>query len=100
MFSIKAPIKGPIKVQHPTLEQVRQYIAEKGYHFDAETFHAHYEANGWVQGNARKPIKNWKACCVTFERNVDRFSGPANGYRERPDPYARYLRPQTQETAP
>ena len=99
MFSIKAPIKGPIKVQHPTLEQVRQYIAEKGYHFDAETFHAHYEANGWVQG-AGRPVKSWKACCVTWEGNVDRFSGPANGYRERPDPYAHYLRPQTQETAP
>jgi hypothetical protein len=83
----------------PTLDEVKAEIAAKGYRFEAETFIAHYEANGWVQGHG-KPVKSWKACCVTFERNVDRFSGPANGYRERPDPWARYIRPQTQETAP
>lgn len=56
----------------PTLDEVRTYITEKHFHFDPETFHAHYEANGWVQGQG-KPVKNWHACCVTFEKNRKRF---------------------------
>lgn len=78
----------------PTLDEVKAEIAAKGYRFEAETFLAHYEANGWVQGNARKPVKNWKACCVTFERNVDRFAatGPSR-QSARPDPWAHHIRP-------
>jgi len=51
----------------PSVEEVRQYIADKDYHFDPEVFVAHYESNGWVQ-NKGKPIVNWKAACVTWEK--------------------------------
>lgn len=56
----------------PTLEEVQEYILEKHYHFDSETFMAFYESNGWKVG--RNPMKSWKAACVTWERrnNDDR----------------------------
>jgi hypothetical protein len=62
------PPKGG-KFVPPTLDEVKAYIKEKGYNFDAEGFLAFYEANGWVQGNSKKPIKSWKACCVTWAKS-------------------------------
>ena len=52
----------------PTLEEVKEYCLERQNGIDAETFIDFYEANGWVQGK-NKPIKNWKACIRTWERN-------------------------------
>ena len=51
----------------PTLEEVEAYILEKGYHFEADTFIAFYESNGWKVG--KNPMKNWKSACVTWEKN-------------------------------
>lgn len=51
----------------PTLEEVKKYFAEKKTKIDPIAFHAHYETNGWKQG-AGRPIKNWKACLVTWEQ--------------------------------
>lgn len=62
------PPKGG-KFVPPTLDEVKAYIKEKGYTFDAEGFLAFYEANGWVQGSSKKPIKSWKACCVTWAKS-------------------------------
>ena len=53
--------------KHPTVEEVQEYIKEKGYHFSAESFVAHYESNGWRVG--KNPMKNWKAACRTWESN-------------------------------
>jgi hypothetical protein len=53
----------------PTLEKVQAYCAERRNRVDPEAFLAFYEANGWVQGKNRKPIKNWKAAVLTWERN-------------------------------
>lgn len=50
----------------PTIEEVRSYISEKGYHFDAESFFAFYESKGWKIGN--QPMKSWQAACVTWEK--------------------------------
>ena len=36
----------------------------------------YYTANGWVQGKAGKPGKDWKACIRTWERNS--FNRPVN----------------------
>lgn len=49
----------------PTVEEVANYIAQKGYHFDAERFHAYYESNGWMVG--KNKMKDWKASCRTWE---------------------------------
>ena len=52
----------------PTLEEVKEYCLERNNNVDAEMFIDYYEANGWVQGKG-KPIKDWKACIRTWERN-------------------------------
>ena len=51
----------------PTVDEVKVYIVEKGYHFSAEDFVAYYESNGWRVG--KNPMKNWKAACRTWESN-------------------------------
>jgi len=58
-----APVARFIK---PTLDQVKEYVAEKGYHFDAVAFHAFYESKGWRVGN--QPMKSWEAACITWEK--------------------------------
>lgn len=50
----------------PTLDDVRAYLGAKSYGFDAEEFHAFYAANGWKQGS--KPLVDWKAACVTWQK--------------------------------
>ena len=51
----------------PSVDELSAYIKEKGYHFDAESFIAHYESNGWMVG--RNKMKSWKSACVTWEKN-------------------------------
>ena len=53
----------------PTVEDVAAYCIERGNSVDAEAFIAYYTANGWVQGNSRKPIRNWRAAVQTWEKN-------------------------------
>lgn len=53
----------------PTVEEVKQYCINGNYGINAEEFIDFYTACGWVQGKARKPIKDWKACVRTWERN-------------------------------
>lgn len=53
------------RFQKPTVEEVDQYIREKGYTFDAEAFVSYYESNGWRVG--RNPMKDWKAACRTWQ---------------------------------
>ena len=53
---------------NPTLEEVRAYVQEKGYHFDPKHFHDYYEASGWRMQSGKR-VKSWKQCCVTWERN-------------------------------
>jgi hypothetical protein len=55
------------KFVKPTIEEIRNHIAEKGYHFNADAFFAYYESNGWKVG--RNPVKSWQACCVTWNTN-------------------------------
>ena len=59
-----------VKNTIPTIEEVKEYFKEKRTWIDAEGFWNFYEANGWVQGNSKKPIKNWKSCLVTWEKRT------------------------------
>ena len=63
----------------PSLEEVRAHCAERKSLIDPEAFHAHYTANGWVQGSKGKPIRDWRACVVTWERNEARRTSEKSG---------------------
>lgn len=56
--------------KHPTIEEVDDYVRDKGYHFDPQHFFDYYEASGWKMQSG-KPVKSWKQCCVTWERNCE-----------------------------
>lgn len=58
--------KGCARMARPTLAEVREYIAEKGYRVDAEAFMAYYDSVGWRIGN--KPMKSWRSALTTWER--------------------------------
>lgn len=50
----------------PTLEEVAEYVHEKGYGIDPERFCDYYAANGWKAG--RNPMRDWRAAVRNWER--------------------------------
>lgn len=56
------------KEKHPTLEEVRDHIKAKGYHFSADEFYNYYSSANWHKANGQ-PVRSWKQCCVTWESN-------------------------------
>lgn len=55
--------------KRPTLEDVKAYITEKKSSVDPQAFFDYYTKIGWVYGKNKLPIKDWKACVRTWERN-------------------------------
>lgn len=49
----------------PTIEMVRAYCREKGYHVDPEIFMAYYDSKGWVVGKG--PMKSWTRAVAYWE---------------------------------
>lgn len=66
--STKDPSTRKPNICHPTIEEVKAHVQEKGYHFDPQHFFDYYEAGNWTLGNGKK-VTSWKRCCVTWERN-------------------------------
>lgn len=58
---------GTQRFVRPTIEELRAYIAEKGYSIDAEYFFNHYESVGWMRGKTK--MKSWKATLATWNKN-------------------------------
>lgn len=58
----------------PSPEEVAEHVAQKGYHFDARHFWEYYDSSGWKMQSG-KPVKNWRQCCVTWERNCKGTEG-------------------------
>lgn len=54
----------------PSLDEIKAYCESRHNGVDAERFYDYYQSNGWVQGKSRKPIKDWRACVRTWERNT------------------------------
>lgn len=50
----------------PTLQEVENYINEKGYSFEAENFFDFYESKGWFVG--KNKMKDWKAAVRNWAR--------------------------------
>ena len=63
----------------PTLDEVRAYVAEKGYTFDPETFHAYYETSGWKLANGNQ-MKSWQSACVTWQKREGPASAPVDEF--------------------
>lgn len=53
----------------PTIEMVRDYCKEKGYHVDPEIFMAYYDSKGWVVGKG--PMKSWTRA-VAYGEHLDK----------------------------
>lgn len=58
--------KPPTRFCPPSVETVKAYCDEKGYHVDAERFVAFYAAKGWYIG--KNKMKNWKQAIITWEK--------------------------------
>ena len=54
------------RFKKPTVEEIRQYCAERGNTIDPEYFHAWYAARGWCYGKGF-PMVDWKAAVRTWE---------------------------------
>lgn len=52
----------------PTIEEVEEYVKEKGYAVDAESFISFYESNGWKVGS--NPMKSWRAAVTTWQKRI------------------------------
>lgn len=60
------------KFEPPTLEEVKAYVAEKGYHFSPELFWNRNTENNWTTRDSRRqivPMISWKGVCATWEGN-------------------------------
>ncbi len=55
----------PKRFHPPTLEEVEEYCAEKGYRIDAERFIAYYASIGWKVGG-KAPMKDWRSAVVSW----------------------------------
>lgn len=75
--------KASPKLQRPTLDEVKEYCAERGNIVDAQRFFDFYEANGWCQGRG-KPIRDWRAAVRTWERANNNYIQHINN-GQRPD---------------
>lgn len=64
----------------PSIDEVREYIEEKGYSIDPERFVDYYTANGWMVGKSH--MKDWKATVRNWERNNGNDTG-ASGRQPR-----------------
>jgi hypothetical protein len=51
----------------PTLEELKNYIADNKYNVDPERFIDYYTANGWTVGKNR--MKDWKAAVRNWDRS-------------------------------
>ena len=50
----------------PTVDDVREYCTENGFHVDADRFVDFYTSNGWKVG--RNPMKDWKSAVRSWNR--------------------------------
>ena len=51
----------------PTVDEVAAYCRERRNAVDAQRFVDFYAASGWMRG--KTPVRDWKACVRTWERN-------------------------------
>lgn len=63
----------------PSLEEVRDYCAEKGLLTDPKKFWDYYEAGEWVDSRGN-PVKNWKLKLQSWESKLEKPKPRREGY--------------------
>ena len=71
----------------PTVEEVAEYVNEKGYKVNPQRFVDHYAARGWKYGQG-KPMVDWKAAVRTWVSNEYND----NNYQQPSQPKGRFDR--------
>ena len=69
----------------PTLEQVEQYVKEKGLQVDPQFFCEYYEADNWHSKG--EPVKSWKQKILTWHRKEMLKGKPKKCYCGKPGCY-------------
>lgn len=59
----------------PTVEEVAEYCKERNSDVDPEKFVAYYASQKWKKANGR-PVADWKACVITWEKKEARRYEP------------------------
>lgn len=67
--------------QAPTVDEVREYCDSRNNGIDAEQFVAFYAARGWRFSNGA-PVKDWKACVITWEKRDNARTYPQPAYQQ------------------
>lgn len=71
---VEAKPKAPMaRVSPPTLDEVKVFFAEQNYKSPPEDFYYYYEKTGWLVGQSKTEIKNWKAAATQWERRQPQF---------------------------
>lgn len=65
------------KFKPPTLQEVRDYILERGVDVDPDKFFNHYASANWFRGKTK--ISNWKLCVNTWIQKPDSKTSYGNG---------------------
>jgi hypothetical protein len=68
-----ATVEDTKSFKKPTLEEIKAYCEEKHSNIDPQAFFDYYNKIGWVYGKNKLPIKDWKACVSTWERNNKKY---------------------------
>ena len=87
-------LPGAANPYRPNIDDVREYIAAKGYHFAAEDFMNYYDSVDWM-AKAGVPVTNWMAKCPTFEKNWKKDQEKNKGRGAPKIPMPEYIKNQT-----
>ena len=52
----------------PSIDEVKEYCAERGGKVDPQRWYDYYQSNGWKVG--RNPMKDWRAAVRSWETNL------------------------------
>lgn len=74
--SIEKVATNAVRFVAPSLQEVSDYISEKGYAVDARQFVDFYESKGWMVGSNK--MKDWRAAVRTWTRRQNPSNAPSH----------------------
>ncbi len=70
----------------PTVQEVWEYCKSINFKLDAQYFIDSNEAKGWVVGQTKTPMKDWKAVIRTWKKNNDQGQAEKTEFKEVKEP--------------